>query len=311
MIDYNAQLHELQQQIVRKSHLEKLIEELKQQREELNTKVCGLRREKQSEQGDVDRLEGRSLAAFFYAVIGKKVEKLDKEREEAYAAAVKCDAAERELEAVNADISKYETEYKQIRNCNVRYNILLKEKKEAIKNSDSPIQAEIQAIEEEIALAEGQKNELEEALLEAERALNIAYDIQSMLDRAEGLGTWDLFGGGMLTTLAKHDTLDEAQAMVEELQIQLRRLKTELTDVSVSAEVNIKIDSFTRFADYFFDGFFADVAVLNRIGESQNELSDVIATLKRIVKDLTSMLSDTKRVLELKEKALNRLVVSA
>ena len=43
---------------------------------------------KRQEQADVDRLEGHSLATFFYQVIGKMDEKLDKERQEAYAARV-------------------------------------------------------------------------------------------------------------------------------------------------------------------------------------------------------------------------------
>ena len=44
-----------------------------------------LEKSKLAEQADVDRLEGHSLAAFFYQVIGKMDEKLDKERQEAYA----------------------------------------------------------------------------------------------------------------------------------------------------------------------------------------------------------------------------------
>lgn len=48
--------------------------------------VQALEKAKQSEQADVDRLEGRTLAAFFYNAIGKMEEKLTQERREAYAA---------------------------------------------------------------------------------------------------------------------------------------------------------------------------------------------------------------------------------
>ena len=53
---------------------------------------------------DVDRLEGRSLSAFFYNVIGKMDEKLTQEKQEAYAARVKYDAAARELAGIEEDL---------------------------------------------------------------------------------------------------------------------------------------------------------------------------------------------------------------
>ncbi|HWP50129.1 MAG TPA: hypothetical protein VN626_00395 [Clostridia bacterium] len=60
------------------------LKELYTQRETLRAKADVLRKEKVDEQDDVDRLECHSLTAFFYGVIGKMDEKLDKEREEAY-----------------------------------------------------------------------------------------------------------------------------------------------------------------------------------------------------------------------------------
>ena len=55
------------------------------QRTQLAEKTAELERTKLAEQADVDRLEGRSLAAFFYGVVGKMDEKLTQERAEAYA----------------------------------------------------------------------------------------------------------------------------------------------------------------------------------------------------------------------------------
>ena len=93
MTFYDEQLQNLQQQVARKAHLETVLRDLHNQKKELDIKVADLNRVKQDEQTDVDRLEGHSLAAFFYAVVGKKEEKLDKERKEAYTAYVKYDAA--------------------------------------------------------------------------------------------------------------------------------------------------------------------------------------------------------------------------
>ena len=73
------------------------------------------------EQDDVDRLEGRSLSAFFYQVIGKMDEKLTKEKREAYAAKVKYDAVARELAGIEADLRECQAELEDLQDCEERY----------------------------------------------------------------------------------------------------------------------------------------------------------------------------------------------
>ena len=77
---YDEQLQKLQEQIARKRQLEAQISELRTQRSTLSARVRELEAIKMQEQADVDKLEGRSLAAFFYNVIGKMDEQLNKER---------------------------------------------------------------------------------------------------------------------------------------------------------------------------------------------------------------------------------------
>lgn len=130
MTYYDEKLQQLQEQMARSKQLEAMIKELRNQRDSLTAQVRELESIKLEEQADVDRLEGRSLAAFFYNVIGKMDEQLDKERQEAYAARVKYDAAARELEGVEADLRRYESELSALRGCEHRYDEVLKEKAE-------------------------------------------------------------------------------------------------------------------------------------------------------------------------------------
>ena len=69
-------------------------------------------------------------------------------------------------------------------------------------------------------------------------------------------------GGGLMADLAKYEELDDAQKQIEQLQVELRRFKTELADVEITADLQVTVDSFLKFADFFFDGLFADWAVL-------------------------------------------------
>ena len=97
----DSTLKELWQQVAEKKSCEAKQKELTAQRDTLADRLKKLEKSKLAEQADVDRLEGHSLAAFFYQVIGKMDEKLDKERQEAYAARVKYDAALHDLSSVD------------------------------------------------------------------------------------------------------------------------------------------------------------------------------------------------------------------
>ena len=81
----DSTLKELWQQVAEKKNCEAKQKELTAQRDTLADRLKKLEKSKLAEQADVDRLEGHSLATFFYQVIGKMDEKLDKERQEAYA----------------------------------------------------------------------------------------------------------------------------------------------------------------------------------------------------------------------------------
>ena len=272
MTYYDEKLKALQEKISRSRQLTSMLNELRIQRDTIAARVRELETIKMDEQADVDRLEGRSLASFFYNVIGKMDERLNKEREEAYAARVKYDAAARELEAIDGDIHRCESELSDLRGCEREYEATLQEKANAVKSAGGARAEEILKLEERHAYLESQKKELREAISAGNSARSTAESVLSSLDSAEGWGTWDLLGGGLLADMAKHSHLDEAQGAIERLQSQLRRFKTELADVTIHADMQVNVDGFLRFADYFFDGLFADWAVMDKISQSQSQV---------------------------------------
>lgn len=310
MTYYNEQLLALQQQTIRKKRLEAKLQEYYAQRETLRERVRALEKIKLDEQQDVDRLEGHSLAAFFYGVIGRMDEKLDKEREEAYAARVKYDAAARELSAVEEDIRRSEAELSQLRGCEQQYADLLCAKTEAVKSSGMPEAAAILEAERRIAGLESRKKEIREAVAAGRTALNTVGRILSELNSAEGWGTWDMIGGGLLTDLAKHSHLDSAQNQIAQLQEELRRFKTELTDVTIHADLQVSIDGFLRFADYFFDNLFTDWMVMDKIGKSKAQIQDTKQQIESVLSRLDAMLTAAEQEQAEEAEKRDRLVVS-
>lgn len=311
MTYYDEQLKQLHGQVVRMHQLQAMTEELRTQRTNLSAKVRALETIKLEEQSDVERLEGGSLASFFYNVIGKMDERLNKEREEAYAARVKYDAAARELDAVERDLERCTAELGKLHGCEKQYETVLSEKASAVKAAGGADGEEMLRLEERDAYLENQKRELSEAITAGNHALSTANQVLSSLDSAEGWGTWDLFGGGLISDLAKHSHLDEAQSAIEHLQSQLRQFKTELADVTIHADLQVNVDGFLRFADYFFDGLFADWAVLDKISQSKSQVQGTKNQIESVLSRLSSMTEETQREqAEIKDK-FNRLVREA
>lgn len=306
---YDEQLKQLQSRIAEKEHLETRLADLLSQYEELSVKVAALESKKLAEQTDVDKLEGRSLVAFFYNVVGKMDDRLTKERQEAYEASVKYDVAYRELKAVEENICFHEKSLEKVAKCEQQYEAVLKAKLEYIKDMDKDAASELVRLEEQLIYFDVQKKELREAVLAGQEAQKVAVSILESLSDAEDWGCWDMFGGGLFVDVMKHDSLDEAQAKVEDLQVALRSLKTELADINIQADMQISIEDFLRFADYFFDGLFADWAVMDRIHESQNQVQSTLEQIEEVLSRLEAMLADlekeqTDTSTELEEKIL-------
>ena len=308
MTQFDTVLQELQEKVARKRKLENVMTELRAQRSELFTQVDRLDAVRMKEQADVDKLEGGSLAAFFYNVIGKMDERLDKEREEAYAAAVKYDTAARELADVDEQIRKYVQELNDLRGVELRYVQALQEKSDAIKASNSQAGQQILQLETSISILKNRQKENREALGAGSMALTAAEDALERLRKASGLATWDLLGGGLLVDLAKHEALDEAQSCVEELQRRLRRFKIELSDVSMHGDFHVNLDGFTRTADFIFDGLFVDWTVSDQISQSKSQVENVQRKIASVLPRLEEIQRNLDAQIAAEQKRLDELV---
>ena len=105
--------------------------------------------------------------------------------------------------------------------------------------------------------------------------------------------------------------LDEAQSSIEQLQIQLSRFKTELADVTICADIQINADGFLRFADYFFDGLFADWAMMDQIGRSQEQVRSTRSQIERVLVRLNGMRREMEQEQAQLRNQLDTLVLEA
>lgn len=301
----------LQAQLTYKHRLEAMLKELRSQQTPLRVKAEELKQIMLSEQKDVDRLEGHSLASFFYNVVGKMDEKLDEERREYYAARVKYDACVRELEAVEQDIEATEEDLADLADCEEKYARAMEAKRLAIEAAGIPVSEELLRKEQALSYLAEQERELEEAIAAGTTALRTTADIMQQIESAKDWATFDLLGGGLLADLAKHDKLDEAQKKAEELQVQLQRFNKELSDVTIRAYLQVSIDGMLKFADFFFDGLLADAAVLDHIKQSYAQVEQTREDILTILRQLQDEMEDVRHKYSRLKAEVDTLIVDA
>ena len=311
MTNFDSDLHTLRAQTARKKQLHAMLDSLRTRLSDLETRERELEAVRAAEQKDVDRLEGRSLTALFYTVLGSKDAQLDKEQQEAHAAAAKHDSVVRELEAVRQDIARYERELDTLRDCEQQYEQALAAKRESLKKKGDAQAERILQLEQEIASQQAQEREIGEAIEAGLSARGTADSILSSLHSAGSWGTFDLLGGGLVADLAKHSHLDSAQDQIETLQIQLSRFRTELSDVTIHADIQAQVDGFLRFADYFFDGLFVDWMVLDRIQQSEAQVQNTADRIGDVLRRLYDMQAACQTATQDAQAELDQLVNDA
>ena len=232
-----------------------------------------------------------------------------KQKQEAYAAAVKHNTVKSELDAVTQELEFLVRQQIPTEELEEQLAQAIREKSDWLKEN-CPEQAEsILQAEEQIAELKEQIKEIGEAVAAGKRAEVLAVEVKKSLDSAEGWGTWDMLGGGMIATMAKHSHLDSAQGKINELQTCLVRFRTELADVELEVKMQVQVDGFLFFADYFWDGLFADWAVQSKIGKSQEQIRQVQTQIRTLLLKLQTMEEDALRQLEQKKQWLEEQVL--
>ena len=290
-------LKELYQKVQMKKNLEIKLNELVSQRNELNNKEYELKKRMISEQNDVGRLEQGGISSFLYELMGRKEEKLEQERQEAHEAKSKYNTVVFQLMSIEKEISRYEAQLRELAGCEEEYQRLMEIRLEQMKQTNP----EIIVLEQRIIESQSDQKEILEAKIAAKAALDKANEAKSSIDSAGGWSTFDLLGGGAVADMMKYAKLNEAERRIQELQVLLGRLKTELADVQVDVDVQVKVGDFLMMADFFFDNLFTDYAVRSKISNAKAQLEQVMDQIRDVICQMDDLMTrEQKNEKELK-----------
>ena len=280
---------------------------IRSQIEELILRTEELAKIRAKEENDVSRLESGSLTVFFLSLFGKAEERLSREREEALQAAVLHDAACAQLDLLRQESVHLAKESRDLTAHRLRLETLLAEKKQRL--SAVPHYADkLLALENALAEKKRYRREVSEAIRATTRALSTAEQAATELKEAEKLGNWDVFGGGLLVDMAKHSQVDAAQETINRLQGELRLMRSEINDVRIRADVQIKAEDFSRFTDMFWDNIFTDYGMLDRIHNAQTTMRGTCESLDAVLRRLNRLQTEAETACREAEDALHHYV---
>lgn len=310
LTEINQQIFELKEILRTKEKLQSLKEMVSDELENKRSQALVLEDMLADEEKDVIRLEGTSFSSIFLSLIGKREEKLEKEREEYLLAKLKYEECLGSIKKLDDELSYANSELKRYRGTKEEYDKLINEKQTLIikegGSSGKKISENLNAINE-LRL---DIKELREAITAGERTLVSLDKVQNSLESAKGWGTWDILGGGLLSNMAKHSAIDDANNNAHEFQHLLRNFEKELLDVNEFNDIELNLSSFASFADFFFDGFFADFFVQSKINDSIANTQNANRKLNNIVSDLRNDLNTLETDLRKREKEIKALLES-
>lgn len=309
--EMNQELEKLHQGMQLYNKKASMLDDLKKQLNENKEKEALYRKELEKEESDVEKFNRKGLTNIFYTLLGAKEERENKERQEALAAYLKLDEVIKQIEIIENNILKLEEEKNEVKSCESQYKILYQKKYEILKASGREEAEKILKLEENIAFTKSNLKEIGEAIAVGKRILDRVSDAESSLSSAKNWGTLDLWGGGLMADMAKHSHIDDAVEAVSHIQGLLSNFRSELADVKIQSNIDISINGFTKFADFFFDGLIADWAVQSNINKSLETVYKVKIEVESVVRKLEAMEAGEKGYISKYSNDLKNMVENA
>jgi chromosome segregation ATPase len=309
--DINRELINAKEKLWRKQKFEGLIKQTSEiLQKELDRKL-ELQNILEVEGKDVKKLESLSITSIFHSILGSKEQQLEKERQEFLAVKLKYDEYCQSVLVLERELESYKDSLNNLLGAEVEYETALKGKEEFILGLNNDNSQKLLELMDNLANLEAQKKELQEAIEAGETAGNELESVINSLKSAEGWGTWDILGGGLIATAAKHSRIDEAKKYAHNTKIALIRFQNELSDVDLTMNIDINIGSFATFADYFFDGLISDWVVQSKISDSLDSVCSVVYNVESIIKSLQEKLSTVENDLILIKENMKLLIEQA
>lgn len=298
--DINIRINEVKEQVAEKKVLQEKLKDLSSQLVIYEYELRDLENQLNKELNDVEKLKRLSLSSVICAIMRNKEEKFEKEEREYLTAKLEYDDCKSRINLLKDDKLRIENRLSSLQNCEERYSELLDTKLSLINiYGDENQKNKLLNMEEELDNYLKEVKEVEESI---EAGRNLYEEIictKEILQSAKNWGTIDLLGGDFLSSMAKHQKVDEAQNHFSRVSNLLANFNNELKDINIDS---LSFSTTTKTFDIFFDNIFTDISVNNQISRSyediyilQQKVEEILESLKHGKKKLDADIKNKKK----------------
>jgi hypothetical protein len=273
--------------VAESARLQASLAALRREVEAAREQLAAATRRHGQEADDVRRLERVGWSALVAAVRGTRTGELDRERADEVAARYALQAATDRVTSLEARRAETEQRLARLGDVAGRRERAAAAHAEAVRATGAS--PELEAVLDELAAVEAESVEVDEAVVAGRRArgeLDLARDRLGSADSWSAYDTW--MGGGMLSSMVKHERLDDAGARIESAQVALADFTRELGDVGSVQRLDrgLGITPLTRTFDVWFDNIFSDLSVRSHIKDSLGAVDDATLSVRRALDGL-------------------------
>lgn len=291
----------IKEKLSKREDLVSRLDDLNGKKKQIKRNLAVLEAEAHNEQVDVINLEEKTFTSVVFDILGKKEQKLEKERAEAREAAAKRDAARLELENISAEVCACEV---QIEGCEKEYISILSERLLQIKKSSASA-TEYAIVLSDILARRREDTEKLNAIAEVSQdAVSVAEQVIEELSVVDDLVARDIVGGGVLLKMRKHEHISEVERLYRVLEKKLSALNEKTVDIVIGAGEKIVLGGLGGVDDFFWDNFFTNWDMVDRVEEAQRSINKTVAQIS----ELQARLSIIKKYNEAEKELLVALL---
>ncbi len=130
------------------------------------------------------------------------------------------------------------------------------------------------------------REELVRAREIAEEAYTNLEGAQDELESAMNWGVADMVAHGTGTTHIKRNKVKKAEQKIEEAKASLQKLETEVKGASAIADLDLGVDGFLKFWDYFSRSWAVDYLVQDKIRDARTQVYRAMQEVKDVIRKI-------------------------
>ena len=299
----NEKITEIEENLRRRREFSDILEQKQQELGKEQTRRRGLSKALNKKEKQIKRLQSPSVVDLIF-----RREDMDLQEELRQYDIIKSEYEDcgNSIANIEKDINFYKEQIDNYHSLDSDYDDLIRERRDLILSKNDRTARELKGYLDEISEKESSARSIKEGISACNKALPSLERAIRNMESARSWGIWDIMGGGFLSTAVKHSRIDNMRQEIKGVEREIRALNTSLSYINLPSDMDIEIGGFATFADYFFDGLFADLFVQGKIKDSLNKLRDTYDKTNKIQSALRIRLEDLNRELrDLRDKADN------